>query len=73
MIICKKLGESGTCFERDGGCYVYYNENVWVNQDLIEAWIVVVFGLDQHCLSSSNGVFWEGTRVDLCLLTQEAW
>ena len=43
VIICKKLGESGTCFERVGGCYICCNEKMWVNQDMIKAWIDFIF------------------------------
>ena len=61
VLIAKKSGASGTKFEKKAGCCIFYNSKAWVNQDLIKAWIDLVF---PHVLmATGKALVWDSCRA----------
>jgi hypothetical protein len=74
VIIFKKAKETGLNVEQCEGCYVFYNEKAWVNQNLIKKLIDIVFPilsdrwqemLDMGLLQGSYSTASEGAHDSL--------
>ena len=70
VIIFKKAKETGLNVERCEGCYVFYNEKAWVNQNLIKKWIDIVFPiLDQT--GGRKCLIWDSCKAHTAKLVKE--
>lgn len=61
VLIVKKARATEPKFKKVGGCYVFYNEKAWVNQELIKAWIDIVF--PNVCKRSGKALVWDSCRA----------
>jgi hypothetical protein len=70
VIIFKKAKETGLNAERCEGCYVFYNEKAWVNQNLIKKWIDIVFPIIDQT-GGRKCLIWDSCKAHTAKLVKE--